>query len=169
MRKGQKLPLFFFNSFSWYRAFSDTFINLTKKVYSSGWYLWVRTIWCRSLIWWAEITVKNFGFGALFHLVGRAGVPCTEALSSLQWPQVCVPAQGPLLHVTHPLSLILFPVISWACTINKAVKAKEIHKKIIMGLIWFCCYCFCRTTVGHWCKSAALWIHPILGSQQRVT
>ena len=46
----------------------------------------------------------NPAFGAPFSSVGRAGVPCTEALSSLQRPEVRVPAWGPLLRVTPPLT-----------------------------------------------------------------
>ena len=54
-------------------------------------------------------------------IVGRAGIPCTEALSSLQQTRVRLPAWVPLLHVS-PLSLTLFPVTSPAITINKSHK-----------------------------------------------
>ena len=39
-------------------------------------------------------TIKMTILGALFSSVGRAGVPCAEALSSLLRPQVGVPAVG---------------------------------------------------------------------------
>ena len=42
--------------------------------------------------------------GVLFSSAGRAGFPCTEDLSLLQWPRVRVPAWNPLLQVSPPLS-----------------------------------------------------------------
>ena len=68
--------------------------------------------------------------GSLLSSVGRAGVPCTEALSSLQMPQVWAPALDLLLHVTPPLSHpvschIIFPVLS----IKKQILKKNKNKK----------------------------------------
>ena len=46
----------------------------------------------------------KFAKWVLFSSVGGAGIPCTEALYSLQWTQVRLQAWVPLLHVTPPLS-----------------------------------------------------------------
>ena len=60
-----------------------------------------------------------------FGSVGGVDVPCSGALSSLQQPQVRVPAPGPLLRVAPPLS---HPV---PChLLNCHIKAQKILKKI---------------------------------------
>ena len=53
--------------------------------------------------------------------VGRAGIPCTEALYSLQWPRFRI-RPAALCCVSSPLSLILFPL---NCPVNKAINAKK--------------------------------------------
>ena len=54
-----------------------------------------------------------------FSSVGRAGVPCKEALSSLQRTQVRVLAWGQSLRVTSPLSHPVSCFPSSSCCINK--------------------------------------------------
>ena len=60
----------------------------------------------------------------LFGSVGRAAVPCAEALSSLHQTWVLLWAWVPLLHVP-PLSFILFPV-----------KSRQLSYQYCMETVW---------------------------------
>ena len=70
-------------------------------------------------------SISRHILGTPFTSVGRAGIPCTEALSSLQRSRVRVPAWGPLLRVapplSHPVSCRIF-----SCSINNNEKKGHI-------------------------------------------
>ena len=67
--------------------------------------------------------------GVLFSSVGRTGVPCTEALSSLQQTRVQLPAWS-LFCVSFPIFLNLFPVTSSTILSIR----KKIYNKILKSL-----------------------------------
>ena len=73
--------------------------------------------------------IRVWIYGVPFSLVGRAGVPCTEALSSLGGPG-SESRPGAPFCLSLPLSLILFPVISSAVlTIIKPYKSQKFYPK----------------------------------------
>ena len=84
----------------------------------------------------------------MFSSVGRAGVPCIEALSSLQQTRVRLLNWGPLLCVTpprsHPVSCRLF-----SYSVNKGMKGQK-KKKKIKKWIWMCCHPVQVNVIGHW-------------------
>ena len=78
-------------------------------------------LWKNMALKWQRIQTGIHTKGALFSSVGRAGHPCTEALSSLQQTQVRFLAWIPL---SQPVSCHIFN-----CPVNKAkrLKKKQLH------------------------------------------
>ena len=74
--------------------------------------------------------IKMTDLGALFSSVGRASIPCTEALFSLQRPWVRVPTWGPLLRVTPPLSTSFLSCLQLFYQLKAKRPKKKKKKKI---------------------------------------
>ena len=77
--------------------------------------------------------------GRSYSSVGRAGVPCIEAVGPLQRSQVRLPPVTHLLHVIPYLSA-LFPVVSSAVPIKLKAKAQKIFfkkKNFVTFHLWY--------------------------------
>ena len=94
--------------------------------YFSNLALWsCKTVWANRVSpCWNYTLIKSVR--ALFSSVGRAGVPCTEALSSLQRSRVWILARVPFA-ACHPPNL--FPVMSLAVLSRKPKKYLKKNKK----------------------------------------
>ena len=109
------------------------------------------------------------GSGALFSSVGRAGVSCAEASSSLQRTRVRLPAWGPFAACHFPslssrflspssaikakkkkTSVDLIQVIIWHTGGSKpwAKHGKERYSPVFRGCIWMACVRPCYSPVS---------------------
>ena len=117
--------------------------------------------WCSCCFIRSPVSIKSAKEAVPISSLGRGGVPYAEALSSLQWTRVWVPAWGPLLRVTPPLSLNLFPVMSSAVLSKRPKKKKkEKRKSAKVNTYFYLCFCSLMDIK----QNTSKWWHPSLFS-----